>query len=214
MARILGGELPPGNRLPTADALASTYGVSRTVVREALSRLKAEGLVETRQGSGAFVAREQITRPFRIPRRSPEAEDTICHVLELRATVEAEAAGLAAARHGPNDLREIRQHLLAMETAASGDEGIEHDRLFHRAIAVASCNPLFPTFLDFLDQHCRPAIRLIRQHPTEWVANAMQAHAEHRAVFAGIEAADPERARAAMRDHLVAGMKRISSAIP
>ncbi len=213
-SHILSAGLPPGDRLPSADALASSYGVSRTVIREALSRLKAEGLVETRQGSGAFVAREHAGRPFRLPARSPEAEDTILYVLELRATVETEAAALAAARHTPDDLHEIRRHLLAMEHAASGEDGIEHDRQFHRAIAVASGNPLFPLLIDFLVQHCRGAILAVRQHPTEWASYASDAGAEHRAVLAAIEVRDPDKARAAMRDHLNAGMRRISSAIP
>jgi len=213
-SHILTAGLPPGDRLPTADALASSYGVSRTVIREALSRLKAEGLIETRQGSGAFVARERTARPFRLPERSPEAEGATLHVLELRATVETEAAALAAARHTPDDLREIRRHLLAMEHAANGEDGIEHDRQFHRAIAVASGNPLFPLFIDFLVQHCRDAILAVRQHPTEWAAYASAARTEHRAVLTAIEAHDADQARAAMRDHLNAGMRRISSAIP
>lgn len=206
--------LPPGDRLPTADALASAYGVSRTVIREALSRLKAEGLVETRQGSGAFVAREHTIRPFRLPARSPEAQDAILHVLELRAVVETEAAALASTHRTPDDLREVTRHLVGMERAATGEDGIEHDRQFHRAIAVASGNPLFPLFIDFLVQHCRGAILAARQHPTEWAAHASAAGAEHRAVLTAIEARDPDRARAAMRDHLNAGMRRVSSAIP
>lgn len=213
-SHILTAGLPPGDRLPSADALASSYGVSRTVIREALSRLKAEGLVETRQGSGAFVAREHTGRPFRLPARSPEAEGAILHVLQLRATVETEAAALAAVHHTPDELHEIRRHLLAMEHAVNGEAGIESDRQFHRAIAVASGNPLFPLFIDFLVQHCRGAILSARQHPTEWATYALDAGAEHRAVLAAIEARDPDRARAAMRHHLNAGMQRVSSAIP
>src|SRR5690242_9756470 len=97
-ARILGDQMRPGDRLPTVDALCADFGVSRTVVREALSRLKAEGLVETRQGSGAFVANEVASRPFRLPAKSPEAADAVIAVLELRRSVETEAAALAAER--------------------------------------------------------------------------------------------------------------------
>ena len=63
---IRGNDFPPGSRLPSEMGMAGRFGVSRTVIREAVSRLKSEGLVETRQGSGVFVREENMQAPFRI----------------------------------------------------------------------------------------------------------------------------------------------------
>lgn len=214
-AMILSDRMRPGDRLPTVDALCSDFGVSRTVVREALSRLKAEGLVETRQGAGAFVANEVASRPFRLPAKSPEAADAVISVLELRRSVETEAAALAAERRGQSDLHAMRRHLQAMDQAmARGEDGVEHDLAFHRAIATATRNPLFPMFLDFLVQHCRAAIRQACQHGTEWSRFAEEAQREHKPTLDAIERGDADAARKAMWRHLTNGIRRVSTAFP
>ena len=213
-ARILAEEFAPGDRLPTGLSLAQSFGVSRTVVREALSRLKAEGLIETRQGSGAFVRTDRLQRPFRLPTKSRSTTKAVQHVLELRRSVEAEAAALAAANHNARQLAQIRRHFEMMDRCRDGAEGLRHDHQFHRAIAVASGNPLFPLFLDFLSHHAAPAIRMVRQHPTEWALYARLAQSEHAPIVEAIAVRDPERAREAMRRHLTDGMRRVATAIP
>src|SRR4029077_20601313 len=105
-AEILSGRLAPGARLPNEQDLIATTGVSRTVVREAIAALRAEGLVVTRQGAGAFVA-EGSRRPFRIDSADLGSLAEVLGVMELRTGIEVEAAGLDAERAGAADLREI-----------------------------------------------------------------------------------------------------------
>ena len=101
LVELLGGEIragryKPGERLPTEQELMARFEVSRTVVREAVASLKAEGLVVTRQGSGAFVVQNPTGKPFRIVSDDLKSITEILHVLQLRLAVEVEAAGLAA----------------------------------------------------------------------------------------------------------------------
>ncbi|MBL8672041.1 MAG: FadR family transcriptional regulator, partial [Alphaproteobacteria bacterium] len=102
---ILGGRMAPGARLPTEQEMVRSMGVSRTVVREAVAALRAEGLVVTRQGIGAFVAGDVQRRPFRIDPEGLRSIDEVVEVMELRMGIEIESAGLAAERAGAAQLR-------------------------------------------------------------------------------------------------------------
>src|SRR6476660_7970785 len=104
---IVGGKLPVGAQIPTEAQLMRTFGVSRTVVREAVAALRAEGLVTTRQGRGAFVAAAGTGVPFQVTPEDASSLADILKILELRATLEVEAAGLAAERRTPADLDRI-----------------------------------------------------------------------------------------------------------
>ncbi len=108
---IRDGNLPKGQRLPTEAALVARFGVSRTVVREALSRLKTIGLIESRQGSGTFVA--QIPSPDLAQLvLSPDGSmNAVIQLVEVRRALETESAGLAAARRSPKTLKNIKIHL-------------------------------------------------------------------------------------------------------
>ena len=114
--QILSGERPAGSRLPTETQLAEEFGVSRTVVREAIARLRSDGLVVTRQGLGAFVAETLEALPFRISIGSdPEAPHRYAReLLELRLGFETEAAALAAERGTPAQVEEIGRALEMM----------------------------------------------------------------------------------------------------
>src|SRR5437879_5351786 len=118
---IRSGRLAPGARLPTEEALTRAARVSRTVVREAVAALRAEGLVITRQGVGAFVSAEPQRAPFRIEPERLQSLDEILNVMELRLGVEIESAGLAAERATKADVRGINAALDAMERAVSAD---------------------------------------------------------------------------------------------
>ncbi|HET7669205.1 MAG TPA: GntR family transcriptional regulator, partial [Burkholderiales bacterium] len=106
-AEIKSGRLAPGSRLPTEQELTRAARVSRTVVREAVAALRAEGLVITRQGVGAFVSAEPQRAPFRIEPERMQSLDDILAVMELRLGVEIESAGLAAERAGKPQVRAI-----------------------------------------------------------------------------------------------------------
>src|SRR6478736_8511345 len=126
-ADITSGNIPPGARLPTEQELIAATGVSRTVVREAVAALRAEGLVLTRQGVGAFVA-DAPRRPFRIDGDELASLHHVIEVMELRTGIEVEAAGLAAERASAADLRRIEGAYEAMHTAIGrGDAAVDED---------------------------------------------------------------------------------------
>src|SRR4029079_11303131 len=106
MADITGGRLPPGSRLPTEQEMIAATGVSRTVIREAVAALRADQLVVTRQGVGAFVA-EQVRRPFRVEFDERSSLQEVLNVMELRTGIEVEAAGLAAERATPAQVKKV-----------------------------------------------------------------------------------------------------------
>src|SRR6059036_1603300 len=136
--QIKSGRLAPGARLPTEQALTRAARVSRTVVREAVAALRAEGLVVTRQGVGAFVSAEPQRAPFRIDPERMQSLGDILNVMELRLGVEIESAGLAAERASRAQLRAIGSALEAIERAAlAGKSAVDEDLGFHRAIAQA-----------------------------------------------------------------------------
>ena len=165
LERIAREEIAAGERLPTEAEIAAQYGVSRTVVREAISRLRAEGIVTARPGAGTFVTRTGWNRPFRIDAQATNSPFALTHVLELRMAFEVEAARLAAERRSKKDIAELQRCLDGMATAVGGEEsGVESDVRFHRTVALAAHNPLFNDFFEFIDPHIRRGIRLSRQN--------------------------------------------------
>jgi GntR family transcriptional regulator, transcriptional repressor for pyruvate dehydrogenase complex len=146
-ADITGGKLAPGSRLPTEQEMIATTGVSRTVVREAVAALRAEGLVVTRQGVGAFVTANP-RRPFRLEEGELHSLREVIGVMELRTGVEVEAAGIAAERASAADFASMRQAYEALEQAITGGHsGVDQDFAFHHSIAAATENPQFVRFL-------------------------------------------------------------------
>jgi GntR family transcriptional repressor for pyruvate dehydrogenase complex len=203
-ADITSGKLAPGQRLPTEQEMIAATGVSRTVIREAVAALRADRLVVTRQGVGAFVA-EQIRRPFRVDfdENSPLRE--VLNVLELRTGVEIEAAGLAAERASPAQIKKVADRYAAIESAiARGGNAVDEDFAFHCAIADATGNPQFRRFLEYLG-------RFIIPRRTVWGSSAPptnRAHLdlfqrEHKQILHAIESHSPAQARSAMQRHLL-----------
>ena len=208
---IVGGRYAPGARLPTEQEMMAAMGVSRTVIREAVAALRAEGLVITRQGLGAFVAADRQRQPFRI---SPDDVATIADVLdimELRMAVETETAGLAAERGSRPQVRAVSACPEEMERAIGrGEMAIEEDAAFHRAIARASGNAQFVRLLEYLGRFIIPrnAIRVRSGRATEQTAYLRTFQVEHQAIEQAIRGADPRASRRAMRLHLLNSQKR------
>src|SRR5262245_8867032 len=147
---ITSGKIAPGSRLPTEQELIAATGVSRTVVREAVAALRAEGLVVTRQGVGAFVP-ENARRPLRIDFDPLSPLRAVLDVMELRTGIEIEAAGLAAARASGAQLRKIVHDFDAIGAAIRrGEDAVVEDFAFHCSIADATGNPQFRRFLEHL----------------------------------------------------------------
>ncbi|WP_428377103.1 FadR/GntR family transcriptional regulator [Lichenicoccus sp.] len=204
VAQIECGQLAPGQRLPTEQAIVAATGVSRTVVREALASLRARGLITTRQGLGAFVADHTTRRSFTIDGADNTLADTLS-VLELRMSIEVEAAGLAAGRRSAADLADIRRHFEVV-SAAKGDAGAgaDEDFAYHRAILAATQNAYFTRVFDVFGSHIIPRqrVRLEGMPDAELAAYKERLRREHLAILQAIEAADPAAARQAAHDHL------------
>ena len=209
--QIKSGRLSAGERLPTEQALTRAARVSRTVVREAVAALRAEGLVITRQGVGAFVSAEPQRAPFRIEPESLQSLADILNVMELRLGVEIESAGIAAERASRAQRRSIGAALEAIERAADGGKlAIDEDLAFHRAIAEATGNAEFPRFLQFIGRHLIPR-RTVSGLPERMGGNRAYLaliQEEHRRIYLAIEAGDPKSARNAMRRHLTRSLAR------
>jgi len=215
--RIIGGPLRPGQRLPTEKALAEEFGVSRTVVREAIAALRADGLVEPRQGVGMFVTAPPAEPAaeagglLRLLGRAGDDPVAALDALELRMAVEIHAAGLAAARRSWSQDARIRSCIEAMDRAVEAGEGAEDlDLALHRAIAEATNNACFPAFLDLLGSRAIPR-RIVRdvQGGSLISPQYMQkVQEEHRQIAEAISAQDAAAARRAMEVHLAGSRAR------
>jgi GntR family transcriptional regulator, transcriptional repressor for pyruvate dehydrogenase complex len=209
--RVRDGTLAPGSKLPTEAAIVAEFGVSRTVVREAMSRLQAAGVVETRHGIGTFVVGYGDATTFRIaPDRLGTLKDVIA-VLELRIGVETEAAALAASRRTRENMAALRSALDAFEAAVqAGRDAVGPDFQFHLEVARASQNRHFAELMATLGGMMIPRARLETAQPftPERQAYLRRVNLEHESIFEAIERKDPEAARAAIRTHLVNSRER------
>lgn len=210
-ARVRAGELAPGAQLPTESDLCAAYQVSRTVVREAIARLRSEGLVIPRQGKGVFVSEAPLTS-FTIPASDLEALPQTIALLELRLGVEVESAGLAALRANPGQTATIRAEMERVDAAHPDPDAtrVHYDYDFHLAIAEAAGNPQISGFLTWLRGQIAPRLALgyflSAPAKAEYFARI---HGEHEAIVAAIEAGDDTAARAAMRRHLANSLERV-----
>ena len=206
-ADIVGGKLAPGSRLPTEQEMIASTGVSRTVVREAVAHLRAEGLVITRQGVGAFVA-DNPRRPFRIDFDQARTLREVLDVMELRTGIEVEAASLAAERATPHQVRTIADRFGAIENAIRrGESGGEQDFLLHCAIAEATGNPQFIRFLEYLGRFIIPR-DAVRGDGAPSARYSAQFQREHGHIVDAIRSHAPKQASTAMRRHLMNSRKR------
>jgi len=208
--RIDTGELPPGARFPTEKAVVESAGVSRTVVREAFARLAAQGMLESRRGSGAFVAANARYRAFQVePGEVREVEDVI-KLLEMRLALETEMAGLAAERRSQKDLEALGACLDQLRESDDVDGAVAADVAFHAAIARATHNEYYSRFMEFLGVRLVPRRSLyLRDQPDLARVNYARAiHRDHEAIYSAIAAQDTARARRAARQHMQKSLDR------
>ena len=208
---IKNGTFRPGDKLPTESEIIRQQGVSRTVVREALSSLQAYGVVETRQGIGTFV--RSSPNPFDFM-ADPETMTTMRDVLammELRISLETEAAGLAAARRTEEQLAEMHRALDAFQECMDGsDDGATPDFQFHFQVASATGNHYFAEVMSHLGTATIPRTRVnsfrIEGSRCEYLKHV---HQQHHEIYNAIRRRDPETARATMRAHLNRSYERL-----
>ena len=209
--RIRDGRLAPGDKLPTEAAVMAEFGVSRTVVREAISKLQAGGLVETRHGIGTFVVGVGDGSVFRIePHQLGTLRDVIA-VLELRIGIESEAAGLAAQRRSEANLAAMRAAVNAFAAAVEeGRDAVAADFQFHGEIARATQNEHFAGLMATLGAQIIPRARLepAAAADPQRQAYLRRVNAEHESIYDAIVTQDADAARAAMRTHLANSRER------
>ena len=211
--KIRSQALRPGDKLPTESAIMQAYGVSRTVVREALSKLQAGGLVETLHGVGTFVLQPRPGGVFRLEPGEIATSVDVLAVLELRISLETESAGLAASRRTEEQLVAMRQALDDFEhnVTVSGDT-VAPDFRFHLQIAHSTGNPYFADIMRHLGTTIIPRTRISAISHQEGGAYLSRVNREHEEIYAAIARRDPESARAAMRIHLTNSRERLRMA--
>ena len=233
-ARIRSGELGPGNRVPPEPELMREFGVSRSVVREAMSRLQASGLVETRQGAGTFVLAKPTAQPLLSIAAHGFEVRRVLAMLELRISIESDAASLAAQRRSDQHLVAMRQALDSFDAhRRAGQSTVEDDFRFHAQVAAATGNEYFEEVLRSLGNI---TIRSAETRP-ESAAKAAQTdqpaaqprfgeaqpllehgkeitQREHEAIYEAIRRGDAATARAAMFMHLSNSRERLRSTLP
>ncbi|MDR5856001.1 FadR/GntR family transcriptional regulator [Caballeronia sp. LZ062] len=214
--RIRSGTLQPGDKLPTESEIMAQLGVSRTVVRESISRLQAARLVQTRHGIGTFVLEAGDHDRFQIEAAGDLTIRDVMAILELRISLEAEAAGLAAIRRTDENLAQMRRALDEFERhIASGTENaVAADVAFHLELAKATGNRYFHSILSQLGNTIIPRTRvnsaaLAHNDPGSYLDRVNR---EHEDIYDAIERRDPEAARAAMRMHLSNSRERLRRA--
>lgn len=204
-ALIMEGKVSVGNKLPTENSLCESFGVSRTVVREAITHLKSLGLVETRRGVGTTVLRATAEEPKPAQHINPTTVADILYLLELRSNLEPAAAELAALRHDAADREHLRvQHNAFIKAHAEKRLARQEDYLFHFAIAKATKNPFFISFYEQWSQSVIPRAKLlsIEIDPKSSDRYLERVQAEHDEIIEAILSRDSQKAREMMFQHL------------
>lgn len=209
--KILAGDLAPGAKLPSEAELIEEYAVSRTVVREAVTRLRAEGLVETHQGRGSFVLAVPESSSFSVESSAIRTHADVLAMLDFRIGVESEAAALAALHHTAADVTAI-EDAMAGFTRAGHEGAVEADFAFHLAIARATGNRFYADLLGSLGPMMimLPRTRLNEAYSMTDATHVARVQREHDNVAAAVLAGDVETARAAMRLHLGNTRRRVT----
>ncbi|BCQ27719.1 FCD domain-containing protein (plasmid) [Caballeronia sp. NK8] len=208
-------ELKAGSRLATEAEMVQRFGVSRTVVREALSRLQAAGLVETRHGIGTFVCEAATSSLLQLDPADVAGSIDALAILELRISLETESAGLAATRCDAARLATMRSALADFaQSVGHATDTVSPDLRFHMEIAHATGNRYFVEIMEHLGTRMIPRTRITatpipRDQYTEYL---MRVNREHEQIADAIERGDADSARTAMRLHLINSRERLRRA--
>jgi GntR family transcriptional repressor for pyruvate dehydrogenase complex len=211
LSAIVGGKLPEGHKLPSETELASAFGVSRPIVREALSRLRADSVVISRRGSGSYVQRRPSRQFLTLAPIGGVAELMRC--FEFRIALEGEAVAIAAARRTEKDLAEIKAALDDLEKVIKKkDVGVKADIRFHNAIAAATRNHIFAGTMKALSEKIFSGMNVARRLSLGASTKRLNTvQIEHRQIYEAIKNRDPVKARETMRAHIDNARTRILS---
>jgi len=204
-AEIEKGTLKPGRKLPSEMELAQNFDVSRTVIREALSRLKYDGLLDSRQGSGAIIAEREMRQSFRLSSTGDFTKKDFQHLMEMRVIVESQTAFLAAQRRVKADLNRLRSDLEDMNRALQDTQekdGTDPDLQFHLEIARATQNPYLAEFLQYINAKLKKIIQVSRKKAGSLPGASEKVQAEHQSIYDAIAAKQAWSARNSMVLHI------------
>lgn len=206
---IVKGRYPEGSKLPAESVLAELFAVSRPVVREALARLRDDGLIQPRRGAGSFVLKRPAHSLLRFAPIGSIADIQRC--FEFRIALEPAAARLAAGRRDEKMLKKIEESLHALRHAIeTGTVNVEADFAFHKAVADSSGNAYFSTALHSLEESLKTAMLLNRQLSLQNPAQRLHlVQAEHKLVYEAIRDGNEEAAHAAMYKHIHDARRRV-----
>ena len=211
LARIHSGELKPGDKLPAERTLANEYGVSRSVIREALSSLNQMGCIQSRVGGGSYVktpGSADIAEPLSV--LFAQEEDFAYEMIEARLIIETEVARLAAQRRSESQLKEMWHTLEKARCEISrGGDGVAQDNSFHRQLTEAADNRalglLVQSYSAILNNY------MVMTHSLE--GSPYRSLAAHETILRAIERQDSQAAEKAMRDHLVSAHESLKKAL-
>ena len=211
---ILRGDFAPSGKLPTEGEMAATFGVSRPTIREALSRLRSDGVIDSRRGAGSFVIRPP-GRDAVTPAPIKSLAD-IERYYEFRSCVEAGAAASAAEFRDESDLDALRASFEKLNgVMESGDAGVDEDVRFHLAIARASHNPFFVSTIETSVAPIRQFMELARSVTDKKSPERVRTtQAEHARIVEAIERRSPVEAAEATRAHILNAKRRIFESTP
>jgi GntR family transcriptional regulator, transcriptional repressor for pyruvate dehydrogenase complex len=208
------GSLTPGEKLPSESEIVRREGVSRTVVREAISKLQAAGRVATRHGIGTFVLEHADRGDFGLERSAINTAGDVLAILEVRIGIETEAAALAAMRRTSSHLEAMKLAMEAFtEEIHAGRCAVDPDFQFHLGIAKAAGNRYFSDILNSLGPKVIPRSRFqIDEQEPQRQEYLKRINNEHEDIYSAILRADPEASRAAVRNHLGNSRERMRRA--
>lgn len=212
--QITAGELAIGEKLPSGTELARQTGVSVAVVREALARLRTQGLIRTRHGSGSVVVSRTESTGFRVGEHAVWEATQLRQLFEFRIDVESAAASHAATAATETDLAQLREALQELgRDVAERRVGTDADLAFHLAIARASRNQYRVQLIEYLNNEVRDAIHIARQNSQRSPGVPGSVHKEHEAICRAIERRQPRQAAEAMKRHLQSAVARLGLSV-
>lgn len=205
---IKSGAYGMDERLPTEHALAAEFQVSRPVVRDALQRLRDQGLIYSRRGAGSFVREPGLREPLGFGQM--ESLSDLQHCYDFRLTIEPQAAAMAASRHSVPALEKIKSALTLLRDATNRHaHRADADFMFHLSIAQASANPYFSTAMQALEKHIAVGMQFHGLSLRSTSGGLQHVFVEHSAVYDAIARGDAEAAHALMKKHLTGSRDRL-----
>lgn len=212
LSRVTSGALRPNDRLPPEQELAESFGVSRNVVREAIARLRSDGVIDTKPGRGAVVLPPDARATFRVDMTQLAKGECLESLFELRALLEIDAAGISANRRTADDITAMQQAIDEMTGQHEFDEQrLEADAKFHRAIGASTQNDYLASIIGYISGRLKETTRATGKvyEKDDLLEVTIQ---EHQRVLDAIEQQDSDAAQAAMANHIKGAASRLSVA--